>query len=314
MGEDFLTDPKLAPWRKAALQHGFRSSIALPLLAGGRAFGALTIYAQQPRAFDPDRARVLCELAANLAFGITALRVQSDRNRAQRDLERRTAQLRALAAQLAQAEQRERRRIAQLLHDQLQQLLVGARYQLDGMQLDSSSADFNQARQQVDGLLSQCLETSRSLTLELSPPILHEAGLVAALKWLGRWFRETHGLTVRVIADEQAGAEEEELRVMLFVAVRELLFNVVKHGQVQQAWVRVSRLPENQLKIVVSDQGAGFDPARLRACEGTRSGFGLFSLRERLESLGGQMEVESAPGKGSRFTLLAELAEKPGAE
>ena len=101
---------------------------------------------------------------------------------------------------------------------------------------------------------------------------------------------------------------------MLFVAVRELLFNVVKHGQVQQAWVRVSRLPENQLKIVVSDQGAGFDPARLRACEGTRSGFGLFSLRERLESLGGQMEVESAPGKGSRFTLLAELAEKPGAE
>jgi signal transduction histidine kinase len=75
--------------------------------------------------------------------------------------------------------------------------------------------------------------------------------------------------------------------------------------------VRMSRLPDNQIKIVVSDQGAGFDPVRLRTKEGTGAGFGLFSLRERLESLGGGMEVESAPGKGSRFTLVAPLDRNP---
>ncbi len=307
LGEDFLSDPKLAAWRKPAVQHGFRSSIALPLNAGGHAFGALTIYAPQPRAFDPTQVRQLSELADDLSFGITALRVQADRDHARRSLEERTTQLRALAAELAQAEQRERRRLAQVLHDDFQQLLVGARYRLECLQFESRAAGFARVTKEVDDLLSLCLKTSRSLTLELSPPILHQAGLAAALKWLGRWFRETHGLAVRVVADDQAGAEKEELRGVLFQAVRELLFNVVKHGRVQKARVRVSRLPDNQIKIVVSDRGAGFDPARLRAKQGMRGGFGLFSLRERLELLGGRLDVESAPGKGSRFILVAPL-------
>jgi PAS domain S-box-containing protein len=304
---DFLSDPKLAPWRKQAIQRGFRSSIALPLTVGGRSLGALTIYSDKPAAFDQRQITLLTDLAGDLSFGITSLRAQAERDQAQQSLKQKTAQLRALTGELALAEQRERRRIAQILHDQLQQLLVGARYGLESLRFHSKSSAFQQARQRVDNLLGKCLETSRSLVSELSPPILYEAGLAPALKWLGRWFRETHGLTVKVIADEQASTEPEEIRVALFQAVRELLFNVVKYALVKQAQVRINRLDNQQLKIVVSDHSVGFDPAQLRAKEGTVGGFGVFSLRERLELLGGQMKVESAPRRGSRFTLVAPL-------
>jgi PAS domain S-box-containing protein len=300
---DFLSDPELAPWRKLALERGFRSSIALPLLAEGRAFGALTIYAADPAAFDPNQIEFLTELADDLSFGITALHTQAERDRGRKELERKAAQLRALAGELAYAEQRERRRLAQILHDRLQQLLVGARYNLELLRKQSEANTFQETVTRIDGFLDECIKTSRSLTAELSPPILYEAGLAAALKWLGRWFWETHGLTVRVIADEQSLPDSEELRVTLFQAVRELLFNVVKHAKVKQAEVRLSRPAKDQVKILVSDKGAGFELATLQALEGKAGGFGLFSLRERLESLGGQLEVDSAPGRGSRFVL-----------
>jgi signal transduction histidine kinase len=171
----------------------------------------------------------------------------------------------------------------------------------------SRAEAFQETIQHVDGLLSKCLEASRSLTSELSPPILYEAGLAPALKWLGRWFHETHGLMVGVVAEDQALPDTEEIRAAGFHAVRELLFNVVKHAKVRRAQVRMSRVGENGIKILVADKGTGFEPTKIQAREGRAGGFGLFSLRERLALLGGHMEVESAPGHGSRFTLIVPL-------
>jgi PAS domain S-box-containing protein len=309
---DFLSDPELAPWRKLALQRSFRSSIALPLLAEGRAFGALTIYATEPAAFDENQIRLLTDLADDLSFGITTLRIQAERDRGRKELEQKATQLRNLTAELAQAEERERRRIASVLHDSIQQLLVGARYGVETLRGQSQTEAFQQAMRRVDDLLDRCLKTSRSLTLELSPPILYEAGLAPALKWLGRWFHETHGLRVSVVVADQAFSDTEDIRVALFRAVRELLFNIVKHAKVKRAQVRMSRVGEDRLKILVTDKGAGFEPAKLQVREGMAGGFGLFSLRERLASLGGQMEVESAPGVGSRFTLIVPLGGSQG--
>lgn len=300
---DFLSEADLLPWRELALTHGFRSSVALPLLAGGRAFGALTIYAAEPAAFAPDEIGLLAELAEDLSFGLSALRVQAERDRARKELEQKAAQLRALAEELVYTEQRERRRLAQILHDRLQQLLVGARYNLESLRTQSEEGSFQDAVRRVDGFLDECIKMSRSLTAELSPPVLYEAGLAAALRWLGRWFQETHGLAVHVTADDEPASDSEELRFTLFQAVRELLFNVVKHAKVRQAEVRLSRPAGGQVRIIVSDQGAGFEMAALQAREGKLGGFGLFSVRERLESLGGQLEIESAPGRGSRFVL-----------
>lgn len=307
LGRDFLSEPRLAPWRELALEHGLRSSVALPLVVEGRVFGALTIYAAKPEAFDQKQLAILTELAKDMAFGITAARAHAERDHVRKTLEQKAAQLRALSTELVHAEARERRRLAQTLHDSLQQLLVGARYNIELLRKQSKGQDSQESCLRIDGFLAQCIQISRSLTAELSPPILYEAGIASALRWLGRWFQETHGLTVRVTAQDELLAEPEDVRVTLFQAVRELLFNIVKHAQVKQAEVSLALTQDRRVRITVSDQGAGFDPARLRARPAKTGGLGLFSLRERFESLGGELAVESAPGRGSRFTLTLPL-------
>lgn len=307
-GFDDQTDPKLAAWHEAAVRNGFRSAMALPLTHQGWTFGALTVYSAQSEAFDPIQTTLLRELADDLAFGIVALRARLDRDLAQDKLKQRNSQLRALASQLTLAEERERRRMAKVLHDGLQQLLVGARFQLDALSMRSRGTLVEKELQGILDILHESLKISRSLTAELSPPILHEGGLMGGLKWLGRWFGEKFNLNVTMQLDPAGEVEAEDIRVTLFQAVRELLFNVVKHAGVNSAQVQVARAKDHFVQIVVSDGGAGFDPALLRAREGTAGGFGLFSLRERLELLGGCLAVESAPGQGSRFIIHAPIS------
>ena len=233
-------------------------------------------------------------------------RLRIEKRRAEVALRERTEQLRALSAELTLAEHRERRRVASILHDDLQQYLVGARLRVSALHRAPDEA-VRQVAVEMEELINRSLELTRSLTGELSPPVLHEGGLVPALEWLARWMREKHGLTVDLTTLESVSLEAEHVRVLVFQSVRELLFNVVKHAQVQTAAVQVSR-QGGQIRIVVSEDGVGFDPAKLHAREGGAGGFGLFSIRERLDLLGGRMEVDSAPGRGSRFTLLVPLA------
>jgi len=217
----------------------------------------------------------------------------------------RTARLRAMATELTQAEERERRSLAQTLHDHLQQLLAAARISVNIMQ--SRAEDDLQAEglNQVDALLGESITESRSLTAELSPTVLYDTGLAPALGWLGERMEKKHGLKVKVDAEDLQNRTQEETRVVLFRAARELLFNVVKHAQVDQAEVRMRRVPGGEVELQVSDRGVGFDLAEMS--RPVEEGFGLFSIRERLESMGGRMEVESEPGQGTRVTLRLPL-------
>jgi PAS domain S-box-containing protein len=216
--------------------------------------------------------------------------------------EQRAAQLRALAAELTQTEQRERRRLAQILHDHLQQLLVAAKLNIGLLRGRTKDAHLLETLLQADDLLKDAISASRSLAVELSPPILYEGGLSPALEWLARWMHEKHGLTVDLQIDPAAEPVAEELRIVLFRAVRELLFNVVKHAQTDRARVEVSRVTGDQVQIVVADTGVGFEP---RASETPLHGFGLSNIRERMEFLGGRLEMESTPGQGTRMRLIA---------
>ncbi len=167
---------------------------------------------------------------------------------------------------------------------------------------------------QVNGLLDESLELSRSLTIELSPPILYQASMAQTLHWLARWMRDKHGLAVEVHADEHANPEAEEVRVLLFQAVRELLFNVVKHAKTDRAAVTLTKAGEHHVQISVADEGAGFDPDRSQALKHHGTGFGLLSLRERLEWLGGRLAIESTPAMGTHITLLAPVELEAPAE
>jgi signal transduction histidine kinase len=223
------------------------------------------------------------------------------------ELSRRTTQLRALAGDLTRAEDRERQRVAQVIHDHLQQLLSVARMKIGMARMERDAPAAQPALGEADRLIAESLDITRSLTADLSPAILYRSGLGPALQWLGRWYGDRYALEVVVEADQNPDLADE-VRVTLFRAVRELLFNVVKHAQVQSACVRLEHDGDAGVRIVVSDEGAGFDPAAVRAREGTAGSFGLFSVRERLESLGGHLEVQSAPGLGTSITVCGPVS------
>lgn len=216
---------------------------------------------------------------------------------------RRAVQLRALAAELTLTEQRERRRLATILHDGLQQLLYAARLNVGTLQARVTDEDLGEIVERLDALLGQALTESRTLTVELSPPVLYVEGLQGALEWLARHMHERCGLAVEVEADPQVEPESEDVRILLFESVRELLFNVVKHAGIRLARVAMTRSSGDRLRLEVTDRGAGFDLEQVAARETTAAGFGLFSIRERLELLGGRLDVRSTPGEGTRVTI-----------
>jgi PAS domain S-box-containing protein len=222
------------------------------------------------------------------------------------ELERRTAQLRKLASDLTLAEQHAREQLAKTLHDGLQQLLVSASMNLDRqVTRDAQSGPgADDLLLQAKGNLDEAINAARSLSFELFPPVLHGSGLPAALTWLADWMRHQHGLVVHVSADPLANSGRKDVRTLLFESVRELLFNTVKHARVDRAVLDLSLGADNTLRITVEDRGIGFDPVKLvdEAKDG-QVGWGLFSIRERLTLLGGRLDIESAPGEGTRFRL-----------
>jgi len=215
--------------------------------------------------------------------------------------EARARQLQTLASELLEAEECERRRIAGLLHDDLQQILASVKLQLQSVGQYTSN---DPTLIKIDGLLKDCIAKVRSLSHELSPPVLHHSGLTAALQWLAQHMKEKFGFDVQLETDAEEWFGNETLRIFLFRAVQELLFNAVKHSGVKNARVGLS-ISDGCIIIAVSDQGSGFkpDPNAFSA----KNGLGLLSLWERTQSMGVDLSIESAPGRGSCFTLTAPL-------
>lgn len=236
--------------------------------------------------------RQLKELTATLEVQVA--------KRTQR-LERQAGVLQRLAAELTTTEQRERKRLAEMLHDHLQQYLVAARLKV-GLAKRRASPDVQEHLSDADAMLHEAVKSARTLTAELRPPVLYEDGLIAALRWLVRRVHDQHGLEVDLTADPSAEPAQEHVRALLYTAVQELLLNVVKHAGVSQAEVRVARCGD-ELHVVVADAGAGFEP---RAAE-PPTGFGLVSVRERVTALEGRMEVSAAPGRGTEVHMYVPL-------
>jgi PAS domain S-box-containing protein len=279
-----------------------------PLLNQGQVIGTLSFGSRTKTTFGEDELRLMKAVADQVAIAMQRLRlVESLEHRvAERtaEAEQRATQLRAMAAELAEAEQRERRRLAQVLHDHLQQLLVAAKMKVGRVHRRTDDPSLARIIAEVDELLDQSIAESRSLTVELSPPVLYDAGLAAGLQWLGRQMEEKHGLPIVVQADPTADPSEESTRVFLFQAARELLFNVVKHARAEVAWVCLSKTDEQQVCIEVADNGVGVDPERLNAPTDSHDGFGLFNVRERLKLLGGRLEVAAGADGGTRITIV----------
>jgi CheY-like chemotaxis protein/two-component sensor histidine kinase len=190
-----------------------------------------------------------------------------------------------------------------LLHDDLQQMLAYAKMQLQAKAEDVSSKS---TLNSVAALLEECIAKSRRLSHEISPAILHQAGLMECCKWLAEKMRKQFGLNVELVFHSELSLEVMPLKIFLFRAVQELLFNIVKHSGVESARVEVVSTEES-ITMTVSDKGCGFDP-EIISSQWDKVGFGLLTIKERADHIGGVFEVKSAPGQGSHFTLTVPIA------
>ncbi len=216
------------------------------------------------------------------------------------ELLHRTRQLQKLTLELSETEDRERKRMAEILHDDLQQQIAGAKFHLgvlrSRVKYDSSLQTIGA---QVDHMLKDAIDKSRSLSHELSPTVLHHGDFAETLRWLANEVQAKHGLLVHVRAPGVVRLQSDALKSFLYRAAQELLFNIVKHAGVKEAEIRVRQCFEH-ICLAVSDRGRGFDPQELREA----TGFGLLSIRERVSLLGGRMKIKSAKGKGSVFLIV----------
>jgi PAS domain S-box-containing protein len=210
----------------------------------------------------------------------------------------RRSQVESLASDLLLAEERERRRLAVDLHDGLNQTITLAWLKLD--QLHATAPEgLRDSIREITELVGIANQSARSLTFQLSPPILHDLGFEPALQWLVEDVARTYGLEVSLEGPEDPSPLSDRLRTLLFRAVRELLINVAKHAGAHRTRVLLVR-SESEIRITVEDDGQAFDPAAV----GSR-GLGLSGIRERLSHLGGLMDIASEPDHGTRVTLVA---------
>jgi two-component system CheB/CheR fusion protein len=211
--------------------------------------------------------------------------------------------VRWLSAELSLAEEAERRRIAEMLHEDLQQLLVAARMQLAALCRMQDAAQREPIAREIADVLERSFQLTRSLSVELAPPVLYEHGLAAALEWLVAETRKNYNVAVTVEADSLANPKVADVRIFLFRAVRELLLNSVKHAVGSAVRITMQHVRPDKVRIIVADGGPGFDPALLNDKRTGSQAFGLLNIRDRVRSFGGKFHINSGPKRGTRITL-----------
>ena len=327
--------------KNACSQFGFESLALIPIRSGGRTIGLIHVADKRENKVPGDIVDILEGAAMQLGSTIQRIRAEEalkashdllekkvhERTDAlmltnlqlQEEIERHRKteasllqyqdQLRTLSAELLKTEERERRRIASEIHDRIGQTLAITKIQLGALR---AAADDDKTLAAVDAirdLITQTIKDTRSLTFELSPPVLYELGLFAALQWLAGTLGEQSGLAVKV--DQNIDDEamlDSNTRELLFRNIRELLLNVVKHARATQAAVSLRFLPD-RVEAVVSDDGVGFPTDETDAAAGGDKslGFGLFSIQEQLNHHGGRSALDSSPGGGTRVTIEVPL-------
>ena len=213
--------------------------------------------------------------------------------------------LRKLASELVMAEERERKRIAGVLHDEIAQTLAAVRMRLDLFR-DVPPDQKDKTLQESKALLVQSIQETRALMNDLGNPVLFDMGLKPACEALANRIMERHPVQIHCDIRDTYKNLDPDIKAILFQLIRELLNNVVKHSGAQNAHVLIDT-ENGHLRLKVTDDGEGFDPQALGAPT-VEGGFGLYSIRERLIAVDGNLGIESAPGTGTVVTAILPAA------
>jgi len=220
------------------------------------------------------------------------------------------ARLKSLVSELSLIEEREKRRIATELHERIGQSLVISKMNLEELRQSVPGEKLNAVLDKICNTLGETIAETQSLTFDLSSPVLYELGFETAVAdWLEEEIQEKHGIATQFEDDKQPKPLDDDISILLFRFVRELLVNVVNHAQAKKIKVSIRKVGR-QIQVSVEDDGVGFDPAEVASTAAKRAEFGLFGIHEKLEYLGGHLEIKSEPGRGCKATMTAPLKQQ----
>jgi PAS domain S-box-containing protein len=224
------------------------------------------------------------------------------RKKTERKLHTYQNKLRSLSSQLTLAEEKERRKIASDLHDNISQSLSISLIKLGLLGEVTHSQEARGIIDEISALIESTLRVSKSLTFDLSSPLLYQLGLEAAVEKLSEQMGRQHGLSIHFVANSRTKTSNTDIAILLFRAIKELLINIVKHAHARHVKVFIIKKTDF-LEIVVQDDGIGIDNSRLDTLPGQRGGYGLFSIKEKIRHLGGHMGIESKKKKGTAVRI-----------
>jgi signal transduction histidine kinase len=279
-----LTDPDFAIWRESALRHGFGSVIALPLLADKQCYGALTIYAGEPQAFEPEEQLLLLDLANDLAFGICNMRLRAERER--------------LEDEILKSIEREQERIGRDLHDGLCQLLVGAKFRSVYLQKISPDVAVAQEARLLEQTLNQAIEHARDLARGLNPVNVTPESLAASLQKLADEVESAHRLRCVCRLAGPLKIAGHHVAHHLYRIAQEAVQNALKHAAARNLSIAIAQ-PPGRLRLTVEDDGVGLPRVR------KKNGMGLNNMQVRAKLIGGRLEIRRRRHGGT--TVLCEL-------
>jgi PAS domain S-box-containing protein len=233
----------------------------------------------------------------------------TERKWAEQKIQEHQKRLKQLASQLTLVEEKERRRIAGEIHDGISQTLAMVKIKLDTLRNSLPSEASAAEIEKISSSVEKVIQETRTLTFELSNPILYELGFEAAVaEWLNEQVQIKHGIATEFFDDGQPKPIGDDVKVMLFRNVRELLTNCIKHAKAEIISINIHRI-NGSIQVTIEDNGVGFDPAQFRTT-GKKPTFGLFSIRENMENTGGRFEIESKPGAGCKAIMTAPLKDQ----
>jgi len=273
-----------------------QSMVAVPMIYGNTLIGFIGFEAvRREKIWDKNHIMLLSSVAEIIANACA-------RKRTEEELSIYQSQLLGLSSELLLTEERERRRIATGLHDRIGHALTTSSIKLGQLRQEINNAGLSKKIDEIYNLIDQTIQDTQTLTFELSPPILYDLGLEPAVDWLVEQTENQHGLRIELHDDMRPKPLDNSHRVMLFQAIRELLFNIVKHAGADKAVVSLER-KNSSIRIRIEDNGVGFDTTGTYSYMKKKGGFGLFSVRERLIHQGGDFNLYSKSGKGTRITI-----------
>jgi signal transduction histidine kinase len=289
--EDASKDPRFKDNPLVVGPPGIRFYAGAPLVTpGGHIIGSLCILDTEPRDVGSVDLEPLRDMAA-IVVDELELRVANER------LEEHNRHIQDLVEALTNAEETERQRLSSLLHEDLQQLLQAVRMKVETLsELSGFPEEHRERIEDVHEQIAEAIDVTRGLSARFAPPIGNEP-LGDTFGWLAAKIEETYGLSVALDTNGPIRVPDETLKTLLYRIVRELLFNVVKHAETGEARLSLTREKEG-LRVVVEDEGKGFVPDKQ-----LKGGLGLVSIRERIEQLGGTIEIASQPGEGTRVVI-----------